>query len=90
LVIINDAGPHSVEWGWGAPPGQKKIAGLFFVVTTMVKVSPSLLLELLQRIACVTKDYLRILNEDSLWKNFILVFELLDEVVVTTLHHPTS
>jgi AP-4 complex subunit mu-1 len=56
----------------------------------MVKVSPSLLPELLQRIACVTKDYLRILNEDSLWKNFILVFELLDEVVVTTLHHPTS
>jgi AP-4 complex subunit mu-1 len=67
-----------------------KIAGLFFVVTTMVKVSPSLLPELLQRIACVTKDYLGILNEDSLWKNFILVFELLDEVVVSTLHHPTS
>jgi hypothetical protein len=67
-----------------------KVAGLFFVVTTMVNVSPSLLLELLQRIARVTKDYLGVLNEDSLRKNFILVYELLDEVIVSTLHHPTS
>nr|CAB3454988.1 unnamed protein product [Digitaria exilis] len=58
-----------------------KVAGLFFVVTTMVNVSPSLLLELLQRIARVTKDYLGVLSEDSLRKNFILVYELLDEVI---------
>lgn len=62
-----------------------KVAGLFFVVTTMVNISPSLLLELLQRIARVTKDYLGVLNEDSLRKNFILVYELLDEVIVSTL-----
>jgi len=60
------------------------------VVTTMVNVSPSLLLELLQRIARVTKDYLGVLNEDSLRKNFILVYELLDEVIVSTLHHLSS
>ncbi|KAJ8479411.1 hypothetical protein OPV22_023138 [Ensete ventricosum] len=58
-----------------------KIAGLFFVTTTRVNVSPSLVLELLQRIARVTKDYLGILNEDSLRKNFVLVYELLDEVI---------
>jgi hypothetical protein len=57
------------------------------VVTTMVNVSPSLLLELLQRIARVTKDYLGVLNEDSLRKNFILVYELLDEVIVSTMHY---
>lgn len=57
------------------------------MVTTMVNVSPSLLLELLQRIARVTKDYLGVLNEDSLRKNFILVYELLDEVIVSTLRH---
>lgn len=51
----------------------------------MVNVSPSLLLELLQRIARVTKDYLGVLNEDSLRKNFILVYELLDEVIVSIL-----
>lgn len=53
----------------------------------MVNVSPSLLLELLQRIARVTKDYLGVLNEDSLRKNFILVYELLDEVIVSILYY---
>ena len=67
-----------------------KVAGLFFVVTTMVNISPSLLLELLQRIARVTKDYLGVLNEDSLRKNFILVYELLDEVIVSTPRYLSS
>ncbi|KAK4802157.1 hypothetical protein SAY86_000360 [Trapa natans] len=58
-----------------------KIAGLLFVATTRVNVSPSLVLELLQRIARVIKDYLGVLSEDSLRKNFVLVYELLDEVV---------
>ncbi|CAM8936506.1 unnamed protein product [Rhodiola kirilowii] len=58
-----------------------KVVGLFFAATTRANVSPSLVLELLQRIARVTKDYLGILNEDSLRKNFVLVYELLDEVI---------
>ncbi|KAI9117998.1 hypothetical protein K1719_010330 [Acacia pycnantha] len=58
-----------------------KVSGLLFVATTRVNVSPSLVLELLQRIARVIKDYLGILNEDSLRKNFVLVYELLDEVI---------
>ncbi|GMH22431.1 hypothetical protein Nepgr_024274 [Nepenthes gracilis] len=58
-----------------------KIVGLLFVATTRVNVSPSLVLELLQRIARVIKDYLGILSEDSLRKNFVLVYELLDEVI---------
>jgi len=60
-----------------------KVVGLLFVATTRVNVSPSLVLELLQRIARVIKDYLGILNEDSLRKNFVLVYELLDEVIVS-------
>lgn len=63
-----------------------KVAGLLFAATTRVNVSPSLVLELLQRIARVIKDYLGILNEDSLRKNFVLVYELLDEVIVSRLH----
>lgn len=67
-----------------------KQAGLLFVATTRVNPSPALVLELLQRIARVTKDYLGILNEDSLRKNFVLVYELLDEMIVSlysaTLH----
>ncbi|WCJ24730.1 AP-4 complex subunit mu [Euphorbia peplus] len=58
-----------------------KVVGLLFVATTRVNMSPSLVLELLQRIARVIKDYLGILNEDSLRKNFVLVYELLDEVI---------
>lgn len=60
-----------------------KVVGLLFVATTRANVSPSLVLELLQRIARVTKDYLGILNEDSIRKNFVLVYELLDEVIVS-------
>ncbi|QHO46018.1 AP-4 complex subunit [Arachis hypogaea] len=58
-----------------------KVAGLLFVATNRVNVSPSLVLELLQRIARLIKDYLGVLNEDSLRKNFVLVYELLDEVI---------
>ncbi|KAK2659893.1 hypothetical protein Ddye_006426 [Dipteronia dyeriana] len=58
-----------------------KVVGLLFVATTRVNLSPSLVLELLQRIARVIKDYLGVLNEDSLRKNFVLVYELLDEVI---------
>ncbi|OIW16564.1 hypothetical protein TanjilG_17737 [Lupinus angustifolius] len=58
-----------------------KVVGLLFVATTRVNISPSFVLELLQRIARVTKDYLGVLNEDSLRKNFVLVYELLDEVI---------
>lgn len=58
-----------------------KVAGLLFAATTRANVSPSLVLELLQRIARVIKDYLGVLNEDSLRKNFVLVYELLDEVI---------
>ncbi|CAN6465783.1 unnamed protein product [Victoria cruziana] len=58
-----------------------KVAGLLFVATTRVNVSPSLVLELLQRTARVIKDYLGVLSEESLRKNFVLVYELLDEVI---------
>lgn len=58
-----------------------KVVGLLFVATTRVNVSPSLVLELLQRIARVIKDYLGVLNEDSIRRNFVLVYELLDEVI---------
>ncbi|GER55640.1 AP-4 complex subunit mu [Striga asiatica] len=58
-----------------------KVVGLLFVATTRVSLSPSLALELLQRIARVIKDYLGVLSEESLRKNFVLVYELLDEVI---------
>ena len=44
--------------------------------------SPSFTLELLERLARVFKDYCGVLTEESIRKNFILIYELLDEMIV--------
>lgn len=44
-------------------------------------VSPSGTIELLNRMAKVFKDYCGILTEESIRKNFILIYELLDEML---------
>ncbi len=44
-------------------------------------VSPSAVIELLNRLTKVFKDYCGVLNEESIRKNFILIYELLDEMV---------
>lgn len=54
---------------------------LYFVFTTRFNVSASYSIQLLLRIAKVFKDYCGVLNEESLRKNFVLVYELLDEVL---------
>eukprot|EP00949_MAST-11_sp_MAST-11-sp1_P004252 g4252.t1 len=54
---------------------------LFLACTTRFNVCPSMMLELLNRIARVIKDYCGVLSEESIRKNFILVYELLDEML---------
>jgi len=54
---------------------------LLIVGTTKYNVSPSATLELLNRLAKVFKDYCGVLTEESIRKNFILVYELLDEMM---------
>ena len=54
---------------------------MFVVATTRRNASPSLILELLSRVAWVVKDYCGVLTEDALRKNAILVYELLDEML---------
>ena len=54
---------------------------LLIVGTTKYNVSPSGTLELLNRLAKVMKDYCGVLTEESIRKNFILVYELLDEMM---------
>ncbi len=53
-------------------------SGLYFVTATKFNVSPSFVLELLERLAKVFKDYCGVLSEESVRKNFILIYELLD------------
>ena len=56
--------------------------GIYFVATTKFNVSPSFILELLERVSKVFKDYCGVLSEESIRKNFILLYELLDEMLV--------
>eukprot|EP01147_Barroeca_monosierra_P009438 gene9438-1680_t len=55
--------------------------GLYFVCTTKFNVSPAATLELLQRVAGLIKDYCGVLSEESMRVNFVLVYELLDEII---------
>jgi AP-4 complex subunit mu-1 len=55
--------------------------GLFFVATTTVNISPCFVVELLTTMTKVFKDYCGVLNEESIRKNFVLVYELLDEAI---------
>jgi hypothetical protein len=35
------------------------------------------------RFACICKDYCGVLNENSIQQNFVLIYEILDEVLVS-------
>ncbi|XP_046859814.1 AP-4 complex subunit mu-like isoform X2 [Xenia sp. Carnegie-2017] len=56
-------------------------AGLYFVLNTKKQVSPNFVLEFLQRFAAICKDYCGTLNENSIQQNFVLIYEILDEVL---------
>ncbi|XP_065184237.1 uncharacterized protein LOC135814959 [Sycon ciliatum] len=55
--------------------------GLYFVCTTKFNVAPTFVVELLTRISGLCKDYCGVLNEEAIRLNFVLVYELLDEVL---------
>jgi len=58
-----------------------KKSGLYFFATTGQNVSPTAVVELLTKMAKVFKDFCGVLNEESIRKNFVLIYELLDEMV---------
>jgi AP-4 complex subunit mu-1 len=53
--------------------------GLYFTCTTKCNISPSLILELIDRLTKIFKDYCGVLTEEAIRKNFVLIYELLDE-----------
>ena len=55
--------------------------GLYIVCTNRFDTSPSVVLEILNRIVKIIKDFCGILNEDSIRKNFVLIYEILDEII---------
>lgn len=54
---------------------------MHFVATTMYNTYPSLVIECLEKVTKIIKDFCGILNEESLRKNFVLVYEIVDEVM---------
>uniref|UniRef100_A0A3Q1GPC5 AP-4 complex subunit mu-1 n=1 Tax=Acanthochromis polyacanthus TaxID=80966 RepID=A0A3Q1GPC5_9TELE len=55
--------------------------GLYWVATTTADSSPFTIIEFLNRLAALVKDYCGSLSEKSVQMNFALIYELLDEVV---------
>eukprot|EP00347_Sterkiella_histriomuscorum_P012152 403369694 len=55
--------------------------GIFFVATTKHNVSPSFVMDILYRMMKVFRDYCGVLNEESIRKNFVLIYELIDEII---------
>ncbi len=63
--------------------------GVELVATTRDNMSPSFVLEFLKRIGTIIKDYCGQLSEEAIRKNFVLIYELLDEVRHTHTHTHT-
>ncbi|KAK1443784.1 clathrin adaptor [Babesia gibsoni] len=56
-------------------------SGLYFVATTTFDMPPSFVFELINRIIVTFKDFCGILSEESLRRNFVLAYEILDEML---------
>lgn len=58
-----------------------KCNSLYFVFTSLFNISPSYLLELLNRLLKIFKDFCGQVNEEIIRMNFILIYEIIDEVI---------
>lgn len=54
---------------------------LYFCLTTLDNPSPSYFLDIIDRLMKVIKDHCGILSEESIRKNFVLVYEIIDEMI---------
>lgn len=58
-----------------------KKSGLFVVSTYRFDCSPPFVLEILNNICKIIKDSLGVINEQAIRKNFILIYQILDEMI---------
>lgn len=54
---------------------------MYFVFTSRCNVSPATYVQCLIRIANLIRDFCGVLTEESVRQNFILVYEILDEII---------
>ena len=64
--------------------------GIYFVFTTESVVSSVWAVDLLTKLVKVLKDFCGVLSEESLRRNFILIYELIDEVIDSGYPQSTS
>ena len=55
--------------------------GIYFICTSMQNVSPAFMMDVLYWMMKIFRDYLGVLNEESIRKNFVLIYELIDEII---------
>ena len=55
--------------------------GMFMVVTSRYNISPSDSLQVLMRLVSIIRDFCGVMSEESIRKNFILVYEIIDEMI---------
>jgi len=55
--------------------------GIYFVATTKYNVSPSFVMDIIYRMMKVFRDYCGVLSEESIRKNFVLIYEIIDEII---------
>lgn len=55
--------------------------GIYFVATTKHNVSTSMVHDIIYRMMKVFRDYCGVLNEESIRKNFVLIYEIIDEII---------
>ena len=58
-----------------------KTVDLYIVISTLDNASPSYYLEVLDRVMKVIKDHIGELNEETIRKNFVLIYEIIDEMI---------
>ena len=58
-----------------------KTQDLFFAIATLDNASPNYFQEVMNRLMSVIKDHIGELTEEAIRKNFVLVYEIIDEMI---------
>ena len=59
-----------------------EFGGVHIVTTVIINISPSLVLSTLDTLALLIKDYCGVVNEEAIRANYVIIYELIDEVIV--------
>jgi AP-4 complex subunit mu-1 len=55
--------------------------GIYFVATARSNVSTAAVIDIIYRLMKMIRDYCGVLSEESIRKNFVLIYEIIDEAI---------